>query len=221
VQKGDMPYFTWLANTYSMADNYHQPVRGGTGANSIMLGFGDLLYYSDGHGNPVTPPAEQIENPNPKAGTNNHYADDGYSAGSYVNCADDAQPGVDSIRSYLAALPWHPKENCANNAYYLVNNYNPGYKGDGSLETSKFTIPPVITPSIGDNLNDHKVSWAYYGEHWNWYVAGQPNAYCNICNPFQYQTQFMTDPAQRTKHLKDTDDLYSALALERFRRCHL
>jgi phospholipase C len=215
VQKGDASYFTWLANTYSMADNYHQPVRGGTGANSIMLGFGDLLYYSDGHGNPTTPPAAQIENPNPKPGTNNHYTDDGYSAGSYVNCADDAQPGVDSIRSYLAALPWHPAPNCENDAYYLVNNYNPGYKGDGSLDTSEFTIPPVITRSIGDNLNDHQVSWAYYGEHWNAYLAGQPNAYCNICNPFQYQTQVMTDPVQRTKHLKDTDDLYNALALGR------
>jgi hypothetical protein len=26
--------------------------------------------------------------------------------------------------------PWHPAANCANNAYYLVNNYNPGYQGD-------------------------------------------------------------------------------------------
>lgn len=213
VQKGDVPYLTWLADTFSMADNYHQPVRGGTGANSIMLGFGDLLYYSDAQGNPTTPPAKQIENPDPQPGTNNKYIDDGYSAGSYVNCADDSQPGVQSIKSYLAALPWHPAANCERDAYYLVNNYNPGYQGDGSLETAKFTIPPVTTRSIGDDLNDHQVSWAYYGEHWNQYVAKLPNAYCNICNPFQYQTQFMTDAVQRTKHLKDTDDLYAALML--------
>jgi phospholipase C len=120
---------------------------------------------------------------------------------------------VQSIKSYLSALPWHPAANCENNAYYLVNNYNPGYRGDGSLETAKFTLPPVITRSIGDDLNDHDVSWAYYGEHWNQYVAGLPNAYCNICNPFQYQTQFMTDPVQRRRHLKDTDDLYLSLML--------
>jgi phospholipase C len=211
VQQGDSPYFLSLANTFAIGDNYHQPVRGGTGANSIMLGFGDLIYYSDPDGNPAVPPANQIENPDPKPGTNNKYINDGYSAGSYVNCSDDGQPGVHSIRAYLSSLPYHPEPNCEANAYYLVNNYNPGYRGDGSLETSEFTIPPVITPSIGDDLSEHSVSWAYYGEDWDRYVAGTPNAYCNICNPFQYQTQFMTDPKQRMKHFKDTLDLYAAI----------
>ncbi len=211
VQKGDAPYLVSLADTYAMADNYHQPVRGGTGANSIMLGFGDLLYYSDPNGNPTTPPKGEIENPDPQAGKNNIYTDDGYSSGSYVNCADDNQPGVHSITSYLGALPYHPAANCQANAYYLVNNYNPGYLGDGTVNTTKHTIPPVITRSIGDDLSDHKISWAYYGEHWNLYVAKQTNAYCTICNPFQYQTQFMADPKQRTKHLKDTDDLYAGI----------
>jgi len=46
----------------------------------------------------------------------------------------------------------------------------------------------------------------------------QPGAeYCNICNPFQYQTSIMTgaDPntgePYRLTHLKDTTDLYDAL----------
>ena len=42
VQLGDMPYFTKLARKYAISDNYHQPVMGGTGANSIMLGAADL-----------------------------------------------------------------------------------------------------------------------------------------------------------------------------------
>ncbi|MGH7061407.1 MAG: alkaline phosphatase family protein, partial [Stellaceae bacterium] len=33
VQQGDMPYFKMLADTYSMSDNFHQAVNGGTGAN--------------------------------------------------------------------------------------------------------------------------------------------------------------------------------------------
>ena len=33
VAKGDMPYFTQLANQYTINDNYHQPVMGGTYAN--------------------------------------------------------------------------------------------------------------------------------------------------------------------------------------------
>src|SRR6202012_3070389 len=33
VQRGDVPYFKELADTYSMSDNFHQSVDGGTGAN--------------------------------------------------------------------------------------------------------------------------------------------------------------------------------------------
>lgn len=212
VQAGDMAYFTSLANTYALADNYHQPIAGGTGANSIMIGYADLLWYSDGNGNPKTPPKKQIENPDPKPGTNNHYTDDGYSAGSYVNCSDATQPGVPAIRNYLASLPYAPQPNCATGKYYLVNNYNPGFNEDGTLNTSKFTIPPSSVESIADDLEQHGVSWAYYGEDWDRAVAHASNFYCNICNPFQYETHVMADKKERTKHLKDTSDLYDAIA---------
>src|SRR6201999_2251720 len=56
VQQGDVPYFKHLADTYSMSDNFHQSVNGGTGANHIMLGHGDMIYFSDGNGNATTPP---------------------------------------------------------------------------------------------------------------------------------------------------------------------
>ena len=212
VQAGDMAYFTSLANTYALADNYHQPIAGGTGANSVVLGYADLLWYSDGQGNPKTPPKHEIENPNPKSGTNNHYTDDGYSAGSYVNCSDPSQPGVQPILAYLSSLPYNPAPNCQANHYYLVNNYNPGFNEDGTLNTSKFTIPPSSVLSIADTLEAHNVSWAYYGEDWNRAVAHQPNAYCNICNPFQYETRIMTNQTERTAHLKDTQDLYTAIS---------
>ncbi|HKS75732.1 MAG TPA: alkaline phosphatase family protein, partial [Terriglobales bacterium] len=66
VQQGDMPYFKSLADSYAISDNYHQPVMGGTGANSFMLGSGDGIWYSDGNGNVATPPSNEIENPNPQ-----------------------------------------------------------------------------------------------------------------------------------------------------------
>src|SRR6516225_4285970 len=56
VQQGDVPYFKMLADTYSMSDNFHQSVMGGTGANHIMLGTGDAIWFSDSNGNPLTPP---------------------------------------------------------------------------------------------------------------------------------------------------------------------
>ena len=40
------------------------------------------------------------------------------------------QPGVASIRSYLKSV--NVKPNCQQGHYYLLNNYNPGYFGDGT-----------------------------------------------------------------------------------------
>ena len=43
-----------------MSDNYHQAVNGGTGANHIMLGTGDAIWFSDGNGHPQTPPNNPV-----------------------------------------------------------------------------------------------------------------------------------------------------------------
>ncbi|WP_254062300.1 alkaline phosphatase family protein [Acidobacterium sp. S8] len=56
VQNGDVPYFKSLADRYAMSDNFHQSVNGGTGANHIMLGHGDAIWFSDGNGHPLPPP---------------------------------------------------------------------------------------------------------------------------------------------------------------------
>ncbi len=81
VAKGDAPYLTELARKYTLNDNYHQPVMGGTFANQMMFGYADMLYYADANGDPATPDhvlvpgsnppvyLNQIENPNPLPGT--------------------------------------------------------------------------------------------------------------------------------------------------------
>ncbi len=107
MAQGDAPYLAELARTYALSDNFHQAVMGGTGANHIMLGFGDLIYYADSNGNPTTPPTNQIENPDTQPGTNNWYVQDGYGGGSYVNCADDTLPGIAAVKTYLKSLPYH------------------------------------------------------------------------------------------------------------------
>jgi phospholipase C len=267
VQQGDVPYFKSLADTYAMSDNFHQSVNGGTGVNHIMLGHGDVIWFSDGNGTPETPPhnvavttnpagyggtgtIDSIENPNPAPGSNNWYTQDGYGedynsgypqkdwdktqsnklpiiygGGSYTNCADSSQPGVAPILDYLKSLRVNPR--CEAGHYYLLNNYNPGYFGNGnnaytdqSPSNTPFTVPPSSTPSIGDDLNTAKVSWKYYGDQWNNYVPDPyglnygvkgPNGqeYCNICNPFQYDTSIMANPAQVAAHIQDTANLYS------------
>jgi phospholipase C len=151
VQNGDMPYFKSLADSYALGDNYHQPVKGGTGADSVVLGFGSMVYYQDATGKAAVPPTNQIENPNPEAGTNNWYSQDGYSGGTYTNCSDKTQPAVAGIYDYLHHLSYKPKANCQANRYYLLNNYNPGYNADGTpaaLGPNTFTIPPQHQKSI-------------------------------------------------------------------------
>ncbi|MGC1461698.1 MAG: alkaline phosphatase family protein [Terracidiphilus sp.] len=254
MQKGDASYFKYLADTYAMSDNFHQSVNGGTGANHIMFGHADAIWFSDGNGNPAVPPhndavrtgtadagtVDEIENPNPAANTNNWYTEDGYGGGgygsaqygggSYTNCSDTTQPGVAPIVNYLHSLRTPIEPNCEAGRYYLLNNYNPGYFGNGNnaytdtnVNNTSFTIPPSSVPSIGDKLIKRHISWKYYGDQWNNYVpdpyqlnyaamGANTDEYCNICNPFQYDTSIMANAAVRTAHIQDTANLYSDIA---------
>ncbi len=194
MSTGDAPDFKFIADNYAMSDNYHQGVMGGTGANHIMLGTGDMAYYSDAQGNPAVPPAKEIENPNAKPGTNNNFTQDGYAGGSYSECADWSQPGVGPVQQYIHSLPYTPfrSGDCAPGAYYLLNNYLPGYTPDGHLNTSTpYVVPPQSFPTIADKLSAHNISWKYYGQGLN----NQSNAsayFCGICDPFQYAKSIMT-----------------------------
>jgi phospholipase C len=274
VQKGDVPYFTSLAQRYAMSDNFHQSVDGGTGANHIMFGHADAIWFSDADGRPAKPPenvevytgtpdagtVQEVENPNPAPGTNNWYTQDGYGnsynagypppysvspvsgGGSYSDCSDPKQPGVGPIVGYLASLPKPIDPRCEPGHYYLLNNYNPGWFADSTNAytdhnpaNTPFTIPPSSTRSIGDSLNDHGISWKYYGDQWNAYHGvGTPGSegylapdkyqinygtpgptadeYCNICNPFQYDTSIMSHPDQVAAHIQDSVNLYADIA---------
>jgi phospholipase C len=112
VLQGDAPYLKQLANNYAMSDNYHQAVQGGNGANHVMLGTGDAIWFSAGMGNATPPPANDIENPNPAANTNNWYTQDGYSGGTYSDCADPTQAGVAEIENCLEFLSPPINPNC-------------------------------------------------------------------------------------------------------------
>jgi phospholipase C len=220
VHAGDAPYLKSLADRYTLSDNMHQGVMGGTGANHIMFGYADAMWYSDGFGNPATPPLNQIEDPNPVPGTNNWYNRDGYKSGSYTNCSDENQPGVKPILKYLEWLKVPSR--CEPGHYYLLNNYNPGYTGTGALYSgfTTFTIPPTSQRHIGDVLGKAGLSYTFYGGDWDLYltdpVAQNPyDAYCNICNPFQYATDIMTDPNARAAHIKDTSAFFVEVRSEK------
>jgi phospholipase C len=205
AERGDAPYLRRLADEYTMSDNYHQAEMGGTMVEHFYIALADTLIYSDGKGAPATPPAKLIADPNPQPGTINRYANDGW----YTVCADETQPGVLPIVRYLAALPYAPKPNCEPGHYYVLNNLEPGYNADGSLNTKPAAIPPSSVRSIGDALAEKGISFAFYGGDFNDAKAGRQNHYCSVCNPFQYLTSVMANADVRAKHMKDVQDLFA------------
>lgn len=226
MQNGDVPFLKSLADQYSMSDNFHQSFMGGTGANHVMLGSGDAIFWSDGQGNPTMPPSH-IANPDPLPGSDNQYTVDIGFDGNFTMCGDPSQPGIKPIHDYLASLPYHPDPKCVPGRFYMVNNDNPGFLPDGTVDTGGIakggSVPPTNVRTIGEALNEKGISWAYYGGAYNAAVALQHNpsstdpavqigrAYCNICNFESYTNAIMGNPSQRAAHIKDATDFFAAV----------
>lgn len=189
---GDAPYLRQIADQYAIADNYHQSVMGGTTANYLALTTADVAFFTR-DGKPSRPPDKLIENPNPQPGTNNWYTEDGYKGGSYVNCANPANPGVKGISAYLKTLPYRAFRdgNCDPETYYMVNNMEPSFSPLGEpLAAGDDKLPPQIIPSIGDALTASGISW-------RWYSGGRNDGravdkeYCAMCDTQLYFSSTM------------------------------
>ncbi len=228
VHAGDAPLFKRLADEYTLSDNYHQPVMGGTAVQHIMLGTGDAIFWGEFGTLPAQPPANRVANPNPKGATTDAYVTDQ----RWTKCGDQTQPGIKAITDYLKSLPWRPDltpTNCEPNRYYMTNNTSPGFLANGEVNTAGITagtaVPPSSLRTIGDALNEKHISWVYYGGGFNaavrqangstdpfdLLIGTNGNWYCDICNPFQYVSSIMGDPVQRKAHIKDAVDLFNAL----------
>src|SRR5258708_20250653 len=111
-------------------------------------------------------PAPQVDNPDPTSPTSDKYKVDK----AWTTCGDLTQPGVKPISDYLGNLP-HPLSTNCQNHFYMVNNLSPGTKPNGMVDTASITagtkVPPSALRTIGDELNDSNISWAYYGGGYN------------------------------------------------------
>jgi phospholipase C len=228
VQTGDAPVFKRLADEFSMSDNYHQPMMGGTAMQHTVIGTADALPWEHVGNFPATPPAKQVADPTPKSATNAAFTTDR----RWTECGDPAQPGIQPIMDYLKSLPWRPDltaSNCAPNTFYMINNTRPGFLSNGQLNVADINagtaVPPSSLRTIGDALNEKNISWAFYGGGFNAaarFDSGSTDPvdvmigtggdfYCDICNPFQYAKSIMGDPAQRQAHIKDAIDFFDGL----------
>ena len=117
VQQGDVPYFKTARRHLFDERQFPSVGEGGTGANHVMLGTGDAIWFSDGNGNPSDAAAQPDSRPRAARtpglstrskiltrcpDTNNWYIQDGYGGGSsgkpsygggsYTMCADLPSP---------------------------------------------------------------------------------------------------------------------------------
>ena len=218
--------FKRLADEYTINDNYHQPVMGGTAVQHIMLGSADAIPWDTfvdprSHAQFPIPPGH-IANPNPKNVNTTAFTVDG----QWTNCSDTSQPGVAPIVSYLSTLPWHPASRRAPGRFYMINNLSPGFLPNGTIDAASIEtggkVPPSSLRTIGDALNEKGIPWAYYGGGFNAAVRVANGStdpvdvllsvnYCDICNPFSYVSSIMGNPAQRSAHIKDAIDFFQAL----------
>jgi phospholipase C len=228
VQQGDAPVFKRLADEYTMSDNYHQPVMGGTAVQHTMLMTGDQIPWEASGSIPATPAPTSIVDPTPKSATNVAFTQDQ----RWTKCGDPAQPGVSPIMQYLQSLPWRPDLaalNCEPGNYYMINNTRPGFLSNGEINmaaiNSGTAVPPSSLRTIGDALNERHTSWAYYGGGYDAarrfdngstdpvdvIIGTGGDYYCDICNSFQYASSIMGDPLQRQEHIKDAVDFFRDL----------
>jgi phospholipase C len=226
MHEGDAPLLKKLADEYALSDNFHQAIMGGTAANHVALGTGDAIFWTTFLGIP-TPPA-RIADPDPQSATTDKYKADR----EWSNCSDLSQPGIAAISSYLAMLPYHPDRNCEVGHFYMLNNLRPGFLPNGVIDAPDIVqgsgVPPSTLRTIGDALNENSISWAYYGGGYNAAVRVANAAvkqqlpdpfdvlvafhYCDFCNFESYVSSIMSDPVQRTTHIKDVTDFLADLA---------
>jgi phospholipase C len=113
----------------------------------------------------------------------------------------------------------------------MINNQNPGFLPDGTVDTAGIargaSLPPSNLRTIGETLNEKDISWAYYGGAYNAAVAltrlqrqggttTDPTIlvgknYCNNCNFESYSSAIMGDPAKRAAHIRDATDFFAAV----------
>jgi phospholipase C len=231
VERGDAPVLKRLADEYTMSDNFHQSVMGGTFVQHMMLGTGDVMFwqpFTNAAGVTISqPPPGAVVDPTPKDATTIGFTKDK----AWTAC-DASAPWAATITSYLATLPWRPDQapiRCEAGKFFEINNIRPGFQANGQIDDANITsgskVPPSAIRTIGDALNEKKITWAYYGGGYNAAVRFANGStdpidaligtggdfYCDICNPFQYATSIMGNPAQRQAHIKDATDFFDAL----------
>ncbi len=93
------------------------------------------------------------------------------------------------------------------NTCYSVNSPHPAE----NIRRPRDLIPSQTMPTIGDRMNDKKVSWAWYSGGWNDAIAGHPDRTFQYHHqPFAYFANYADNTPGRAAHLKDETEFIAA-----------
>ncbi len=99
-----------------------------------------------------------------------------------------------------------PNQHYAVNSVFSVNSPHPADAPVNEL------LPALTDPTIGDQLSEKQVSWAWYSGGWNDAIAGKPDKEFQFHHqPFAYFKNFADGTAERREHLKDEAYLLPAI----------
>ena len=211
------PYFKSLADTYAMSDNFHQSIQGGTRRQPHRPRHRRrrLVQRRQGQRDRSAGAATSripIRSPARTTGTRRTAT----RAAPTATAPTTTQPGVvQKSTAYLHAARCEAELREGPLLHPQQLQPRATSATARSTPSTRCTMPPSTTPTIGDELLEHDISWRYYGEDWNALrrrpgrATSPGNEYCNICNPFQYATSIMATTAAVRTHMKDTIDLYT------------
>ncbi len=97
--------------------------------------------------------------------------------------------------------------------FFAVNTIQPFYPpfDTAEKEVSK-RLPPLDYDTIGDRLTEKKISWAWYAGGWKDILKGDNSGNFQFHHqPFVYFKKYAPDTPERKEHLKDEEDLITAI----------
>jgi phospholipase C len=97
------------------------------------------------------------------------------------------------------------------NTAFTVNQPHPANMTDPAQ-----LVPNQTMPTIGDRLDEKRISWAWYAGGWNDALAGHPDPLFQFHHqPFAYFARYADGTPGRGQHLKDEQDFVRAVQANR------
>jgi acid phosphatase len=189
--KGDDQQLWTVAKDFTLADHFHHAAFGSSFLNHFWLVCACTPVFP-------TPLAKMVAAVDPKTGL--------------------LSRASDSPKSALDGPPKWVSDGAVTPDGFAVNTVQPTYPPYSLQSQPPERLPPQTMPTIGDRLSERNISWAWYSGGWNDVNAGKiepygaPDYFQPHHQPLNYFAAFAPGTKARAEHLKDLEDLKSAIA---------